>query len=54
MDRPTKINIIIGCIMGAGLTEETKQQLIDFMREVEQDSERIEKLRAYIIRLEEA
>ena len=54
VDKPTKINIIIGCIMSAGLTDETKQQLISFMREVEQDSKRIADLREYITRLEEA
>lgn len=35
MDKPTKINIIIGCIMAAGITDETKQQLINFMRDME-------------------
>lgn len=40
MDKPTKINIIIGCIMAAGLTDETKQQLINFMREVERNGRR--------------
>lgn len=40
MDRTTKINIIIGCIMAAGLTDETKQQLINFMREVERNGQR--------------
>ena len=40
MDRTTKINIIIGCIMAAGLTDETKQQLINIMREVERNGQR--------------
>lgn len=35
MDNPTKINIIIGCILAAGITIETKEILIDFMRDIE-------------------
>lgn len=38
MDNNEKINIIVSCIMCAGLERETKQELIKFMREIEEAS----------------
>lgn len=36
MNNIIKANIIIGCIMGSCLTDETKQILREYMREVEE------------------
>lgn len=35
MNNIIKANIIIGCIMGSCLTSETKEILVEYMREVE-------------------
>ena len=35
MNNIIKANIIIGCIMGSCLTNETKEILVEYMREVE-------------------
>lgn len=36
MDNKTKVNMIIGCIMCAGLKRKTKEELIKFMRDIEE------------------
>lgn len=36
MNNIIKANVIIGCIMGSCLTKETKDILVEYMREIEQ------------------
>lgn len=39
MNKETKINIIVGCIMASALDNGTKRELIDFMREFDEAGE---------------
>lgn len=36
MDNKTRVNMIVSCIMCAGLEREIKEELIKFMRDIEE------------------
>lgn len=46
MNNIIKANIIIGCIVGSCLTKETKEILVNYMREVEaKEIEKVEEIK---------
>lgn len=45
MERERKFNILRGIVMGAFLTTETKQELVDFVNELEEAEQKLESMK---------